>query len=381
MLIIASSGITQPSRVVKSPEGGTLVTYMKTMRICIPIQHKDMGGMYTFLANWRTWLDRQGIWYTEAPQDEYNVLFVNSWAVPYDTIRQVKQQNPYLIVVQRVDGSARDYGRWTDDADERQARVNMLVDLTIFQSHYSKCSTQKKFKVIRQDGPIIYNPVDTHIFRPDGPFVTIEGKIRVCNAAFSVNRKKGTWQLGRLARQNPEVMFVLCGHYPDLPQLSNIRLLGHLKRNDLAQVMRSCDVFLHLAENDPCPNVITEALASGLPVLYKQSGGTPELVRNCGLPVTPENFSEQIRAILTRQAELSRAARQRAVTSFSPEKIFPQYLTAIARAKRKRLPSKWDFLWAALWGYPVLPYPRSHLPRRAIQKLFLALSTFRKKRL
>ena len=345
-----------------------------SMRICIPIAHKPYGGMYSFLDNCRRWLDSRSIWHTDDPQAEYDILLVNSFMVPYALIAGVKRHRPNVRVVQRVDGSARDYGRF-DDADCRQARVNMLADLTIFQSEYSKYSVTKKFKVIQQDGTIIYNPVDTQTFRPHGLKRSIEGRIKVCNASFSTNPKKGSRRIARLARQNPDVTFVLCGHYPQLPDLANIQLLGYLDRPEIAAAMRSCDLFLHLAENDPCPNVVLEAMASGLPVLYKKSGGTPELVRDCGLPVTSNNFRQQLGAVLERRDELSRASRERAVKHFSPDHIFPQYLKAMTQTTRRPLPSRWDFILARLRGYPVLPHqPRQLLlcAQRWLLRRFLA---------
>jgi glycosyltransferase involved in cell wall biosynthesis len=311
--------------------------------------------MYSFLANWRRWLDDQGIWHTQDVETRYNVLFVNSFMVPYGVIAKAKQNNPQLRVVQRIDGSARDYGRF-DDADDQQARVNMLADITIFQSNYSRYSTTQKFKVIHQDGPVIYNPVNIQMFYPDYSQPRSKDKMKIGNASFSTARKKGTWKIGRLAQQNPDVTFVLCGRYPDLPDLSNIHLLGHLGRTELASAMRACDLFLHLAENDPCPNVVLEALASGLPVLYKNSGGTPELVGECGIPITIDSFRQQLEIAWGQRDKLSEAARARAVEHYSPDHIFPQYLDAISQGQRRPLPSIKDFVRAALLGYSVLPY-------------------------
>ncbi len=353
-----------------APVSATLEADVQSLRICVPLPYRRQGGMYTFLANLLGYLERNDISYTQDIDDEYDVLFVNSWAVPYGAIKAQKAARPRLRVVQRVDGSGRDYGRY-DDADSRQARVNMLADMTVFQSRYSRHSSTEKFRVIRQDGPIIYNPVDVQQFRPDGPTMQIEGDIKVCNASFSTNIKKGTFKIGDLARGNPDVTFVLCGRYPDLPDLPNIVALGHLDRPELASAMRSCDIFLHLAENDPCPNVVTEALASGLPILYRDSGGTPELVGSCGTPVTEENFRQQLMSVISRRDELSEAARRRAVEEYSPDHIFPQYFEAIATATRRPLPTMWDLGKAGLRGYPVWPSPgwvlrrvAGKLPRR-----------------
>lgn len=325
------------------------------LKICIPIPHQNKGGMFTFLASFRKWLDQAGVAHTEEWRSEYDVLFVNSWAVPVDILKQVKRKRPHVKIIQRVDGSGQDYGR-TDDADERQAEVGHWADQSIFQSHYSKYATMQKFKIIYKDGPIIYNPVDLETFfpKPAAAGVT-DGRIRVCNASFSVNKMKGTWQFAQIARQNPAVDFVLCGHYPPLPKLPNIIQMGHLNRQQLAQTMRSCHVYTHLAENDPCPNVVIEALASGLPVLYKESGGPPELVQEAGLPVTADNFSVQLSHLTQNHATLSEIAHERAKTIFAPEKIFPQYLQAIEQADAAPAPDlakswrKWQE------GYPVWP--------------------------
>ena len=46
------------------------------------------------------------------------------------------------------------------------------------------------------------------------------------------------------------------------------------------------------SENDACPNTVIEAIACGVPVCYHPSGGTPEIVKNCGLPL--DRFDEMM---------------------------------------------------------------------------------------
>lgn len=313
--------------------------------------------MYTFLANLRAFLDAHAIPHTADVNDDYDVLFVNSWAVPYETVRRAKAEHHGVRVVQRVDGSSRDYGGYRG-GDVRQARVNVLADLTVFQSQYSKLSTTAKFRVVDQDGPIIYNPVDLALFRPDGPRLQFgPGRVAVACAAWSTNSRKGTRGLDDLASNHPDVDFVLCGRFEAVSLRPNIIRLGHVSHADMALAFRSCDVFLNLSENDPAPNVVVESLASGVPVLYRDSGGVPELVGDCGLPFAVGRFREQLDAILGRE-ELSRAARARAVREFSPDVVFPKYLRAIEAAKRRALPTPWTFLRLAIRGFPVLERQR-----------------------
>lgn len=344
------------------------MTSEKKPKICIPIPQKNRGGMYTFMRNFRTWLSDHDIPYTNDPGDDFDVLFVNSWVVPFKTVYRLKKSRPDIKVIQRVDGSAWDYGRH-DDADGRQARVNLLVDKTIFQSEYSRFSTTEKYKVITQDGPVIYNPVNISRFNPEGKTLDLPGDVRVCNASFSKNPRKGTWKIGTLAEENPDITFVLCGRYPNLPDHDNIELMGHLDREEMAQTMRSCDVFLHLAENDPCPNVVTEALASGLPVLYKDSGGSPELVGDCGSPVTTSTFRPRLDEILENTEELSQKARKRAEEKFSFDVIFPQYLDAIRTTKRTPLPSVTTYLKKLWEGYTIYHFSPKKVAKSSIKSL------------
>jgi glycosyltransferase involved in cell wall biosynthesis len=325
------------------------------VKVCIPIEERAEGGMFTFLAMFKTFLASAGVEVTATLHDTYDVLFVNSWAVDARMVEAVKRARPSIRVVQRVDGSARDYGRG-GDADARQARVNLYADLTIFQSEYSRFSVREKFHVVSQDGPVIYNPVDTDRFHPAGPVVELPpGRIRVAAAAWSMNRMKGTWAIDPLAADNPDVQFVLCGRFDMVTDRANVSRLGCLDRDGMAAALRSCDLFLNLSENDPCPNVVLEAMASGRPVVYKPSGGVPELVGDTGVAIAGDDCAAAIETAFAARAACGAAARARALEHFAAPIIFPQYLAAIAAATPRPMPPRWGRLRLAARGYPVLP--------------------------
>ena len=58
----------------------------------------------------------------------------------------------------------------------------------------------------------------------------------------------------------------------------SIRFLGAYNASKAPAIYQAADAYLMMKYNDPCPNTVLEALASGLPVLYSASGGVPELV-------------------------------------------------------------------------------------------------------
>ena len=330
----------------------------RPLRFCIPIPDRPLGGMYTFLRIFRRYLADHGCAVTSEVADEYDVLFVNSFIVPHDVLRRAKKRLPSLRVVQRVDGSARDYGRM-GDADARQAQVNTLADLTIFQSYYGKYATRAKYSVISQDGPVIHNPVDTQVFRPDGQAMSFPGRLKVCHVTFSTNPHKGVESLYEVAKRNTDVQFILAGKYVAPPCLSNVHLVGQLDREVVPMALRGCDIYATFSENETCPNTVLEALASGLQVLYKDSGGIHELVGRCGATVDVENFGTRLRAVLDQREELARAARRRAMTLFAPEVVLPKYLRAIEDCRRRSLMRARDLVRLRVQGYPVLRSPLS----------------------
>ena len=99
---------------------------------------------------------------------------------------------------------------------------------------------------------------------------------------------------------------------------------GRYAQRDAPSVYRRAHVLLHPKVNDPCPNVVLEALACGVPVVHSASGGTPELVGDGGIgvpsetswerdvPPDPEALAAAVRDVLSRLDRYQGAARARA---------------------------------------------------------------------
>ena len=314
---------------------------MSIATFCFPIRiPKVGGGGFRFLSAFKCYLRDHGFKVTESVLERYEVLFLNSWQTSSVMLLAALLRNPVARVVHRIDGSAQDYGR-DSQSDRIQAQVNRVADVTIFQSAYCRFSTREKFKVIGGDGPIIHNPVDLDTFLPVGQRRDLPEGVRIASCTWSTNAMKGSSDIYEVARLNPNVQFILCGRYPDAPELPNLHRLGVLSTKELAATYRSCHAFLTFARNEACPNVVLEALASGLPVLYYPSGSAPEVVGECGLPVQIKNFRQQLKRIMDDRLELACAARERAETLFNPDYVFERYLDVILTAKirTQRFPS------------------------------------------
>ncbi len=64
--------------------------------------------------------------------------------------------------------------------------------------------------------------------------------------------------------------------------------IGPKVRHLLAMSVTPSKVKIHAAWNEPSSNAIMEAMACGLPVTYRDSGGNRELAGDYGVPLTDD---------------------------------------------------------------------------------------------
>lgn len=325
------------------------------MRICIPIVFRPEGGGFYFVRAFSEYLSTNGHVVCNDVSDQYDILFTSHWLVPRREILRGLRTSLLARVVHRIDGAAADYGR-DPEADRRQRAINRLADVTIFQSEYARLVTRDRFHIIQQDGPVIHNPVDTARFSPEGERLPLQEPQRVVSVSWSTNPKKGAAALYETAVRHPEIGFYLCGRFVDVPALPNIHALGVLDRPALATALRSCHALLTYSENEACPNHVLEAMASGLPVLFRDSGAMAEVIGDCGVAVDPASFGDHFKSMMRGHGQWSARARARATTHFRPDDVFRAYTRELEGAlmrpmKVGRWPRAFLSYASALTGY------------------------------
>jgi glycosyltransferase involved in cell wall biosynthesis len=184
---------------------------------------------------------------------------------------------------------------------------------------------------------IVYNPVNTEIFRPR-PELRESGLVLY---AGGLRRRKGVHVLARAAgiflREVTGSRLVLIGFPNDLSEQDvrneagaageRIEFIPFMGQADLARYMASAAVYAMPSLYESCGNTWIEAASCGVPVVGSTLSCGPEIVLDgqTGLladPSDPRDVAEKIMRLL-RDEELSRrfgmAGRKRAEAQFSVE--------------------------------------------------------------
>jgi glycosyltransferase involved in cell wall biosynthesis len=177
-------------------------------------------------------------------------------------------------------------GRDREMDDDLMAMNRRHASATVIQSEWS---LERIFEMgYRPVEPVLIgNTVDPDIFHRRGRVEFNRArKIRLISSSWSNNPRKGgplyKWVEEHLDWDRFEYTFV--GNCSE--KLEKIRMVEPLPSEGLADELRRHDIFITASQNDPCSNAVIEALTCGLPVLYLNDGGHPEIVGMGGLPYT-----------------------------------------------------------------------------------------------
>lgn len=183
---------------------------------------------------------------------------------------------------------------------------------------------------------VIPNGVDIDQFSPGK---SQEGDLKVLTVARLVERKR--IQDAIKALEGLEAELVVVGEGPERDKLERlsesidvrekVEFKGHVDHSDIDDLYSSADVFLLPSMNEGMSNTVLEAMASGLPIIVTDTGGTEELVEENGFLIdkkSPKDITVAIECyrenqdILERHGKASRSIAE----EMSWEKTSDRYL-------------------------------------------------------
>jgi glycosyltransferase involved in cell wall biosynthesis len=256
--------------------------------LCLGLWHTfqkpPYGGGNQFMLALRGELQKQGARVvSNRLSSRVDVHICNSAWFAVEEFAQAQVSNR-LRMIHRLDGPVALY-RGTDTAeDERILALNeRFASATVCQSGWTLLALHELG--LRPRAPvIIHNAVDGRYFHSRGrvPF-TRDRKTRLISTAWSDNPNKGgslyAWLDEHLDRRRFDYTYV--GRTKE--SFQHARHVSPQRSGPLGCILRQHDIYVTASRKDPCSNALIEALACGLPCLYLNDGGHPELVGQGGL--------------------------------------------------------------------------------------------------
>jgi glycosyltransferase involved in cell wall biosynthesis len=280
---------------------------------------------------------RLAVRFPNSPAD-FTLLYLGSTWLPRDLAPLLRYaQRRRIPIAVNQDGVA--YPGWagaqTDELNRPLRRALLAADHVLYQSRFSKESSDQFLGEPRGSWEVLYNAVDVEHFTPPpqppagGPVLLLGG-----DQTQTYRLELALRTLARL----PEARLIVTGRLVSDPEpllrelgiADRVEFAGRYAQSDAPDIMRRAHLLLHTKVKDPCPSLVIEAMACGLPVVYPASGGTVELVSDdAGVgvphpdtwerdePPPPEALAEAVARVQADRDAYSAAARRRAVEHFA----------------------------------------------------------------
>lgn len=178
---------------------------------------------------------------------------------------------------------------------DKTNHLNKIKDLTLVAcSEWIKGEVEKSL-LTPKEITVIYNGVDTEIFKPHKTNFKEEYGIA---EDFVIMGMTDKWCLDinknaveEIITKNSDAKIIVVGCNEDqkerFKKYSNVLALGYIKdRQELSDIYASSNVFINLTHADTLPTVNMESICCGTPVITYNCCGSPELIdKNSGFIV------------------------------------------------------------------------------------------------
>lgn len=281
------------------------------------------GGLNSFFKSFRNYLkgkNSKDVKLIENISDDFDIFIMGACScgqnnyIDYKMIKRLLRSREsfwYRVlakrkknfkIIHRLDGLRMFYNNRYDPSDDLQIKLSQLADFIIFQSEYS-LDTFRKVGYKKNNFTIINNGVNQRLFNLDSKrFWKKNGKLKVLSSNWSDNPNKGYATIAAFS-DSYDGEFSFVGNWPKEIDSRKVNIYPPMHHEDLSKFFKQHDVFLHAAQNDPCPNVVLEAMSCGLPVIFHDSGGTKEIAHEFGVRLEGDVSRECINRIMLKMED------------------------------------------------------------------------------
>lgn len=272
--------------------------------------------------------------------DEIDVIFCidprpNSRGEWYQNFLNYKQNHNKTKIIQRV-GDVGTHSK--PELTELVKQSTVLSDFVIFPSDWAR-----KYIGFKNKNYLIVNNRPKSIFfknrRNYFSDILEENKVKIITHHWSMNEKKGFDVYNALSNflSNNKTQFELTyvGRYNGEPP-KGIKHIGPQDDNSLKNILPFYDIYLTASLEEAGANHVLEGLAAGLPIVYREGGGSiEEYCRNFGLEY--ENSLESLLSCLYQMVDNYRIFKQKALSyNQKIEESINQYVGIIEDVAAKK---------------------------------------------
>ena len=274
----------------------------------------------------------------------FNVLYLGSTSMPLDApmlVRLARRRGAAFAWNQNGVAYPGWHGPGWELVNEPRARLLHAADYVFFQSAFCKLGADRYYGERVGPWEVLHNPVDPRRFSPPPARPRRPLTLLLAGSQYQRYRLVAAFEaLAALRREGGDARLVVTGALSfaadaqaqaqalvrSLGLEDAVEFTGPYTQDDAPALYARGDILLHTKYNDPCPTVVLEAMAVGLPVAYSSSGGTPELVgadAGVGVPAPldwdrdhppgGDELAAAVHSVAARLDEYSASARERAL--------------------------------------------------------------------
>ncbi len=281
---------------------------------------RPWGGSNSFLVALKSYFaNSNDIKVVNSSKEDLDVMLLNTaYVAPgkYTSLRTIKRFNQYgypnflqyflntfkkkpVKIVLRLDGLRQFYAETPNiKGDTIQLNLMNYADAIIFQSTESMNQFKATKGAIRAPHFIIHNGVNQGVFNFQNKiFWNKKDKLNIFSTSWSTNSRKGFTDIAKLSLIN-NINMNFTGNWPEGVHSANVKIKPPMPQHLLAEEYKDNDIFFFPSQDEACPNVVYEALSSGLPTIYHGSGGTPEITSDYGVEMS-DDLHDSVNKITT----------------------------------------------------------------------------------